>query len=200
MKKIYIVRHGEIANPSPRRFVGQLDLPLSKSGKIQIEKVAQFLRHEGIERLLTSPLLRCRESAAIIGGAAGCYPEVDSSFCEINLGEWEGLTRQQIEERFPGEYQLRGLDIASYRIAGGESFLDLDKRVWPAFLKLLNFQEERIALIAHAGVNRILLCRLLNMPLASLFSFQQEYACVNLVVECEGAFHLQLMNYHPEAE
>jgi probable phosphoglycerate mutase len=171
-----------------------LDLPLSVKGKSQVEWLARLLQNANIDRLVSSPLLRCRESGAIIGGLIGCRTEIDISFREIDLGDWEGLSREQIEARFPGEYAMRGQSIASYRTPGGESFNDLQARVWPAFLKLFNYRAERIVLVAHAGVNRVLLCRLLGRPLASLFSLRQDYACLNIVNrQADGAFHLELM-------
>jgi probable phosphoglycerate mutase len=200
VKKIYIVRHGAIDLPSVHSLVGQLDLPLSDKGKGQVEELARLFRNANIDRLVSSPLLRCRESAAIIGGLIGRQPEIDISFREINLGEWEGLSREQIEARFPGEYEMRGRSIASYRPMGGESFNDLEARVWPAFLRLFDDQAERIVLVAHAGVNRVLLCRLLGMPLPSLFSLRQDYACLNIVNRQAGSlFHLELMNFHADA-
>jgi broad specificity phosphatase PhoE len=66
---IYLIRHGEITQSSPRRFVGQTDLPLTERGREQIAAVAAFLSGRGVARLVCSLLSRCVESAAILGRA-----------------------------------------------------------------------------------------------------------------------------------
>ena len=106
MSTLYLIRHGDIAMHSGQhRFVGQLDPALSAQGREQMRMLAGHPALQGIERMLTSPLLRCRESAAILSARLGCgAADVVSEFAEIALGEWEGLTPTEVKNRFPGEY------------------------------------------------------------------------------------------------
>jgi alpha-ribazole phosphatase len=198
MPTIYLIRHGEIAQSTPRRFVGQRDLPLTELGREQIARVAEFLATRSIDRILTSPLTRCRQSAHILtnrlqlakaGAVAGLQ--------EIGLGAWEGRTVEQLRSDFPGEYEARGLDIAGFRPTGGESFTDLLHRAWSAFDTFAAGADEPVAVVAHAGVNRVLLCRILGMPLANLFRLDQDYGCVNIMHREKDEYRLESLNLHP---
>lgn len=193
MSVIYLIRHGEITQFTPRRFVGQRDLPLTDRGRSQMRQVAGYLAGKGVKRLLCSPLSRCVESAAIVGSPLGLRPETVADLREIALGDWEGLTVHEVRERFPGGYEARGRDLAGFRPPGGESFADVQHRAWAAFEALSDFDAPQ-AVVAHGGVNRVLLCRILGMPLENLFRMEQEYACVNLLHAHEGGYRVGRLN------
>lgn len=191
MSTIYLIRHGEISTHSEEhRFIGRLDLPLSAKGREQIYTLASHPALQNIDRVLTSPLLRCRESASIFTTHRGCETaEVVPEFSEIDLGEWEGLRLSEVTRQFPDEYAARGKDLAGFRPAGGESFGDVLQRSWPAFEQIAHCGVERIAIIAHAGINRVLLCNILGIPLANLFRFRQDYGCCN-TLKNDGSHYL----------
>jgi len=193
---IYLIRHGEITQSSPRRFVGQSDLLLTDRGREQMRQVAGYLVGRGVRRILCSPLSRCVESAGILGSALGLRPEVVPDLSEIGLGAWEGLTVDEVRERFPGAYEARGRDLAGFRPAGGESFADLQRRAWTAFEAISGFDSTQ-AIVAHGGVNRVLLCRVLGMPLDNLFRLGQDYACVNTLRVDGGGFLVGAVNMPP---
>lgn len=195
MKTVYLLRHGETQGFSPRRFIGQMDVPLTDRGRAQIEQVAGFLQENRVDRLISSPLRRCLESAEILGRTIGLVPETEPSLSEIALGQWEGLTVAQVQQQYPGSYEARGRDIATFRPPEGESFADLRDRAWPSFLSIVNGPAEKIAIMAHAGVNRVLLCQLLKMPLTQLFCLRQDHACLNIIRIQAEVFELELMNY-----
>ena len=194
MQTIYLLRHGEIPGSSPRRFVGQTELDLTACGREQMRRTAGRLKGAGVDRLVASPLGRCRESAGIVGAALGLSPEIEPAFSEITLGDWEGLTIDDVRQRFPGSYEERGKDIANFRPPAGESFVDLSDRAWPVFLRILAGEAKSIVIVGHAGVNRVLLCRILGMPLPLLFRLRQDYACVNIIRWRDGDFELELLN------
>jgi probable phosphoglycerate mutase len=197
VKTIYLLRHGEIPGSSPRRLVGRMELPLTERGREQMRWVAHRLRHAGIDRLVASPLGRCRESAEILAAALGLLPEIEPALSEIALGAWEGLTVDEVRQRFPGSYEARGKNIAIFRPPAGESFGDLGDRAWPAFLRILGGEAANIAIVGHAGVNRVLLCRTLGMPLPLLFRLRQDFACINIIRWRDGIFEIELLNNSP---
>ncbi len=199
MSTIYLLRHGDIAMPfGQHRFVGQLDLALSAQGREQMRMLACHPALQGIERMLTSPLLRCRESAAILSARLGCgAAEVVPGFAEIALGEWEGLTPVEVNNRFPGEYAARGNDLTGFRPVKGESFADVQHRAWPPFEQAAHCGVERLAIVAHAGINRLLLCTILGMPLANLFRLKQDYGCCNIILSNGTEYWVQSLNIGP---
>lgn len=194
--KIYLVRHGEIIQHAPRRFVGQLDLPLTEPGREQIHAVGKFLQETGATRLVCSPLSRCRDSAAIIGERLGLTPCLVEDLREISLGAWEGLTVDEVRERFPGRYEARGRNMAGFRTPGGESFADVQRRAWTVFETLAS-EEGDVIIVAHGGVNRVLLCRMLCMPLENLFLLGQDYGCVNVIQSVHAGFQASVINCRP---
>lgn len=202
MTVIYLIRHGEIPTYSPRRFIGRTDPPLTERGRQQIAKLGEMLKSCAVDRLVCSPLLRCRESAQLLGPYIsqyiGCEPEVVQDLAEISLGAWEGLTVEEVRQRFPGSYEARGLDLAGFRPPGGESFADLQKRAWSALANLVAAGPRRLAVVAHAGVNRVLLCQLLGMPLTNLFRLEQGYGCLNVVHATADGYRVECINIRPE--
>jgi alpha-ribazole phosphatase len=109
---------------------------------------------------------------------------------EIDTGLWEGLTWDEARQRYPREYALREHDILGYPFPGGESFRELEARVVPRFLDLIDEEQEadheRVLIVAHKTVNRVLLAHFLGLPLEELFSIQQEYCAVNVLRVSKG--------------
>jgi len=197
MTAIYLIRHGEIPVAEPHRFIGRQNLCLNENGREQMNRLAHFLANRTIDRMICSPLDRCRQSAAILSETLNTKAEVCPELAEIDLGSWEGLTRTEVEERFPGQHAARGRDIAHFRPEQGESFADLLIRAWPAFDMLTSAEQGTIAIVTHAGVNRVLLCRILGMPLANVFRLNQAYGCVNIVYRNTKGFRVEALNCLP---
>lgn len=195
-RRVYLVRHGKIRlEDDQRRYIGQLDLPLSDEGVRQAENLRKILGKTGITALYCSDLARSRQTAEIIAGGGTVAVTVRRDLREISLGEWEGCTFADIIRRFPDEFRARGADIGYYRIPGGESFADCSRRVVAAFHEILGKAAGDIAIVGHAGVNRLLLCHILGLPLGNLFRLGQDYGCVNIIQCSETGFQLQLANY-----
>lgn len=197
MKSLYLIRHGAIETSTPRRFIGQTDVPLTAKGEGQLAALGRYLRLEKIEKIFSSPLQRCQRSSEILQSFWGGSVNVRDAFREIDLGAWEGLTVAEVEKKFPGEYGVRGRDMASYVPPGGESFSDLLDRVLPAFKQILEQLEQPTAVVAHAGVNRVLLSHLLGMPLQHIFSLGQNYGCYNQITIGKKGIQVDCINCLP---
>ena len=196
--RLYLVRHGELVTSHEWRYVGHMDVALNDKGRAQIARLARRLSMEKIDTLLSSDLMRTVESAGIIGRAIGLEPAADPAFREIHLGRWEGFTREEIIERFPQEFDLRSLDIAGYRIQGGESFADMRDRVLPKLTALLEqYRGNNILLVAHGGVNRVILCHALGLDLKMVPRIDQAYGCLNIIDYFNGVPVVRLMNETP---
>lgn len=186
MKTIYLIRHGEILATKPRRFIGKTELPLTTHGKEQIRSLGEVLARHSFDKLICSPLSRCQESGAILAGALGTTIETEDGLSEIDLGDWEGLTVAEVQSTFPGEYEKRGDNLSGYTPKGGESFIDLHDRVWPAMLKIIEATTSTTAVVAHAGVIRVLLCHVLGLSLEDMFQLPQDYGCYNILHADKG--------------
>lgn len=163
------------------RLIGQADPPLSALGAEQAKQLANRLGVTRFDALYSSDLKRCRMTTEILSRTIGVDLRLDPRLREIDTGLWEGLAFEEVRERYPREYAEREQDLVGYRFPGGESFRDLRQRVVPAFFEIADRGGETILVCAHKGVNRVLLCELLGLPLTELFSLRQDYGCVNLV-------------------
>jgi probable phosphoglycerate mutase len=207
---VWLFRHGEVPQVTPRRFVGQSDAPLSDEGRRQAAFWAAALDRIPFSLALCSDLARCRETARIMFRDRDIPCGADQRLREIALGEWEGLTVAQVRERFPGQYEARGADLAGFRPTGGESFYDVQVRAGLALDACLEAARAtpcaadgedvvEAAVVAHGGVNRALLCGLLGMPLAHLFRLGQDYGCLNLLEFFGGSPVAAAVNIRPES-
>ena len=178
---VYLLRHGDSRIDSVRRFVGQSESALNEAGRIQAEWWRQELVGIPFSGFYCSALQRTIETARIIAlphhASVTILPELN----EINLGRWDGMPISEVQRLFPLEYQLRGDDLVGYRPPDGESFADLSARVLPTFEKIIQHSGGNLLIVGHAGVNRVILCHLLGMPLAHLFRLGQEYGCLNIL-------------------
>ena len=194
---LYLVRHGAIVRSAVRTYIGQLDVPLNQKGVEQAWALRQWLQPVNFARVISSDLHRTQRAASIIAGDRVARIEISPSFREIKLGEWEGCTFSDIEQQFPAEYAARGRDIENWRPPGGESFADCRARVMHALRAILDSVQGNILLVAHAGVNRLILCEALRVPIARLHSIPQEYGCLNIVDYSPTRLRVNLLNFIP---
>ena len=194
-KIIYLVRHGKIETEGDQRcYIGQSDILLDAAGIKQAERMRERLAKAGAKAIYCSDLIRSRQTAEILAKSCQCPIFVRTDLREIHLGEWEGLSFAEVIRRFPEKFEARGKDIAYYRIPGGESFADCSQRALGAFQEILEKTEEASIIVGHAGINRLILCGLLGMPISNLFRIGQDYACIN-VIQYNGAMvQVKLMN------
>jgi broad specificity phosphatase PhoE len=197
MSTLYLIRHGEIPQSEPRRFVGQRDLPLTDRGREQASLLGDILASRSIDMVVCSPLSRCVESARIICERVGGFPKILPDLCEITLGDWEGLSVDEVRDHFPGCHEARAMNLAGFRPQRGESFVDLLRRSWPVFEAIVYGEDERVAIVGHSGVNRVLLCRILDMPLGNLLRLEQHYGCLNVIHHNPSGYRVESINSFP---
>jgi alpha-ribazole phosphatase len=192
---IYLARHGEIQPPGThKRFIGQTDLALSEEGVRQARRLGQALGGVRLTAIFCSDLQRSLKTAEIIAEWQSVRPQARSDLREIALGEWEGLTFDEVRQRYPQEFQERGRDIAHYRPPGGESFADCHRRAVAVFEEIRASTAGNALVVGHAGVNRVILCHVLGMPLANLFRIGQDYGCLNLICCGDSGYRVKMLN------
>ena len=193
--RLYLVRHGELVTSNEWRYVGQMDVELNETGKKQIQNLSSRLSSEQIEMIFSSDLTRTIESAEIIGNKLEIINEPISELREINLGVWEGLTLEEIEESFPEDLVKRSEDIKDFRIINGESFSDVKKRVIPKLKDIIEGNvSKRILVIAHGGVNRIIIADALGLDINNIPRLEQNYACLNIIDYYKSGPVVRLIN------
>ncbi len=195
---VYLLRHGDTRTDAVRRYIGRTDVPLSETGNRQAGWWREELASRHFKRVICSDLRRTCETAGII--AEGRYVAVETwpELREIDLGKWDGLSQDEVRRRFPGDYERRGLNPAGFRPENGESFFDVSCRVMPVFEKIVSSTAEgNILMVGHAGVNRVILSFLLEMPLSNLFRLGQDFGCLNVIEFSNGQVRIRSMNLVP---
>ncbi|MEW7864348.1 histidine phosphatase family protein [Aeromonas diversa] len=159
--ELVVVRHGQTLANAQGRYLGTLDLPLDPVGQEQMRALGEELAREmPFDCLLCSPLLRARQSAALLGERLGLAPRVVPAFRERGVGCFEGLTHEEAAQRYP---DLWALDITRrWHLAppGGEPLTAMAARLGMALTALAQqYHGERVLMVAHGVVGRM--CRAL---------------------------------------
>jgi broad specificity phosphatase PhoE len=195
---IYLLRHGEPVEAETRRFIGHLDVPLSPRGERQCAAQAARLKDRGLAAVFASDLVRARRSAEIIGAPHGLTPHLVPALREMAMGRWDGLTADEIRAREPDAFADWMARIGEFPFPEGESVPDLVARAGPAFDAIVAGHAGRaVAVVAHGGTNRALLCRALGLPLGRLLAFGQDYGALSVLEAVDGGWALRRLNERP---
>ena len=170
--RLHLVRHGATEWAPQGRWAGSTDLPLTAHGEAEAYERGKQLADLRVERILTSPLKRARDTAEIIRGASGIewIPEIDHDLREADFGPFEGLNpddpaaTDEATERF--RRHLRG-----EAIEGPEPLAVIAERGERALLRAARAGGSSLV-IAHGTLTRLALCRILGMDLARFRSFE----------------------------
>jgi alpha-ribazole phosphatase/probable phosphoglycerate mutase len=199
--RIYLWRHPEVLGSEDGKFWGQTDVSLTRRGKDQQKAVAKYMSQRKLTSIYCSDLQRTQLVADAIGRAFKPRKQVTPlpQLRELSLGEWEGMTYHEIDKKFPGALAQRAEDLAGFRIQGGESLHDLAERVIPAFQEIVAKNEGGlVCIVAHAGVNRVILTKVMGAPLDRIFRLDQAYAALNVIDVFEDGLPLiRNINYQP---
>lgn len=185
--RIFLVRHAQPSLPdASQRFVGgSSDPALGPIGVSQAERLAERLAGVDFSRVWSSGLTRSAQTAAIISGLPPEKVCAERDLREIDVGLWEGLTADEVKERYPKEWAQRESAVLSFRFPGGESFQEMRGRSIPAFFALAREAMAAAArntlIVAHKNVNRALLCEFLGLPLGDMFTIPQDYCSMSVL-------------------
>ena len=151
--RLFLVRHGQSTWNDARRIQGQLDPPLSALGVEQARRLAERMGGRTFDGFYTSDLARANETAEIIAGRLGVPVVVDAELREIDVGEWQGLTWPEIEERFPDG--VRNWHERGHGWERGETYDALGERVVRALGRIgAEHPAGRILIVGHGGTVR----------------------------------------------
>lgn len=181
--RIHLIRHGEVEGAGPvRRYNGHTDVGLSERGRSQYHAIKERFTGVPITAIYSSDLTRCVWGAEVLGAHLGLTPECKPELREMGVGIWEGKSWPELMEQYPDQWRTRLDDIVNYRVPGGENVLDVHRRVMPVINDIVErHRGEDVLVVAHGGVNRIILLNAIGAPLSSLFAIEQTYCCLNVI-------------------
>ncbi|MDA8236926.1 MAG: histidine phosphatase family protein [Chloroflexi bacterium] len=170
MLTLVLTRHGLTDRSDPEQHLGQgIDIGLSAAGRAQAEALAARIADERFDRIVSSPLRRALETAAMV--ARGRPVETDRRLAEMDYGAWEGLTYEALEARDAGFRARWVADPEALACPGGESGADVAVRARSFVADLLAWAaaagappDPVVLAVAHSTLNRILLCVAVGVP------------------------------------
>lgn len=167
VRRLVLLRHGQTEYNAIARMQGQIDTELSDTGRVQAEFAARAMGALSPVAVLSSDLRRALDTAVTVGDRAGVSVQVDERLRETRLGEWQGLTHSEVDERSPGA-RARWRGDATWAPPGGESRLEVAERSRPVvdelFEKYDDWGPRPILLVAHGGLISALTATLLDLP------------------------------------
>ena len=171
--------HGKKAEARKRGSAKGFQTP-----NFRLRRVAEETRlsTSRLAAVYTSNLSRAVKSAEIIAMPYKLKPIQMKELRERSFGIWEGMSFTEIKERYPEEFSAWAGNPLKYSPIEGESTVEVEKRVMKAVNRILKKHKgDEIAIVSHGGVSRIILCRLLGIPLENIFRIEQDYAAVNII-------------------
>ena len=181
--RLFLVRHGSTTLSAEDRFAGATNPPLSGEGRAQASRLAQRLARASLAAVYASNLGRALETARILAGPHSLDVHERPELREISHGRWEGLTRAEVEARFPEEAAGWDADPYTFAPAGGESGLAVTARALPALLDIVRAHAgQKVLVVSHKATIRLLLSSLLGFdPRRYRDNLDQSPAALNIV-------------------
>ena len=169
---IYVTRHGETDYNLQNRYAGSTDIALNSKGIQQAKDLADKLAVLKFDIIISSPLSRAKQTAEIINKSFDVPIVIMDEFSEINVGVYEGLTREEAQTKYPETWARlagRPLDDAP---AGGETVMQFDARIAAGLEKLkIEYSENRLLLVCHGFTARAINRRLTGLSFKDIDTF-----------------------------
>jgi probable phosphoglycerate mutase len=182
---ILLVRHGETSWNREGRYQGRTDVPMSEVGEAQVRALSARLAAVPITIAVASPLSRARRTAEAVCAGRGIQVETDANLVEITHGGWEGQLSSDVEAAHSAMLGVwRGQPDRDVPAGpGAETLGEVEARTWPVLERIAaRLGPDDTALVAaHDAVNRVLLCRVLGLPLTRVWKFRQAPATLNVL-------------------
>lgn len=195
--KLLLIRHGQTDWNIARRFQGHSNVPLNEFGRKQAAALADRLSAQQVDALYSSDLERAFETAKMIVHLSSCKPNLHSDLRlrEINFGDWEGLSYNEIKEKYPEALLARENDVYKNAPPNGETLEQLTVRVQSMLDELYaRHKDQAVLIISHGGVLQILLCLALKIKPTMYWQFHLSTASLSEIAFYPDGAILNLLN------
>ncbi|MGI6706852.1 MAG: histidine phosphatase family protein [Clostridia bacterium] len=194
--RLYLTRHGETEWNLERKTQGGTDTPLTTTGIHQAHKLGERLKSEGISFIYSSTLRRAWDTAKIIGEILDCPIRPVEGLREMCLGVWEGLTFNEIQRQYPDIYESWRSTPNLCRIPKADTFDEVRSRSrqFIEFLRNNHTDDERILLVTHALMSKIILADCLRMKPELIHQIRQDNTALNIIDMYDNKVVLSLLN------
>ncbi len=196
MTRIILIRHGQTLWNQVERVRGQVDIPLDDVGLAQAEVTARRVAEEWQPvAVYSSPLRRAVQTAQPLATMLGVEVQTDPGFNDMSFGEWQGLSPQEVTQRWP-ELASAWLQVP-HRVTfpDGESLDEVKDRSTAALQRVMDRHlDTTIAIFGHTVLNRVLLCAVLGIDNSNYWRIGQHTCAINVFEWRDGAFYIEALN------
>ena len=184
---VILVRHGETEWNVLHRFQGSTDVPLNDTGRLQAGFARNGLAGTELAAIYTSPLQRAVETAEIIRGERDIPVHLTEGLREMGVGEWEGLLVSEIDEKYPGLYDVWRSHPTQIRLKGAERFEDTRTRAWQTFRQIArNHPGQTVLIVSHMMCISSILLTAAEIPLDEVWEHPITNGALNIISVGEG--------------
>lgn len=197
--RVALMRHGQPEATAVGRCYGKLDVGLADSGRAHVEACAQALRDGSPpSHIYASPRIRAVETAEVLRRGTTTELIIDERFAEIDFGDFEGRTYEEIERLHPDRFRQWMDTPTKVQFPGGESFSIMQARVVAGLEEIRErHRDTTVAIVSHGGVGRIVVAHLLGMADTDLFRLEQTYANLTVFDLYDEMPVLRCLNWTP---
>ncbi len=197
MSRIHLVRHGETIWHAANRYAGSSDISLTPRGADQARQLADWAGRRQISAVYSSDLSRAISTAEPAAAVAGVAVLVDPRLREVDFGAGEGLTSDELAERFPIEHAAFLARPASSPLPSGEAGVDAISRAWPALEEISESADDsEVLVVCHSTLIRLLICRAIGLDpdlYRTAFPRMRNVGITTIVMNTRG-HHLECFN------
>lgn len=193
--RLILVRHGETRWNQENRVLGHTEIELNEKGRKQAERLALTLKDETLAAIYSSPLRRARETAGEIARFHGLEVVTDDALKEVDAGELDGLTYQEMMERY-GDFLKEWIkNDPSLKMPGGESMAELQQRAWPVVERIVRDHPDGVViLVSHSFAILSIICRAIGLSLSHFRRLRLSVASISIINFGERGTSLVLFN------
>ena len=191
--ELFLIRHGETVWNKERRVQGFSDIDLNDVGLKQARQLALSLKNHDIQSIYSSPLIRARKTAQIVNQYHHAPIYLESSLMEMNQGDFEGLSFQELMSREKDFLRKWISDPASVRMPNGESFAELQARAWKAIENIV-YKHDKALVVSHSFTIASILCKIKDINLSEFRSVHVDTASKTIVRFQNGSAFIDLFN------
>ncbi len=175
-EKLILIRHGALEPEYIGRFVGRTDAGLSVPGRKQAEALGGYFQGLKSARVIVSPLRRAHQTAELALNSVKRPFDIDNELCEIDFGDWEKKTFEEINAADPENAARWGRFEKDFAFPGGESLQSFIDRIGDLALRIASDPAQTVVAITHGGVIRFLICHFLGIEPRHYLLFDVGYA------------------------
>jgi len=192
--QIYVVRHGETEWNRGEIFRGTKDVPLNEVGKKQAEKVGRFFIDKDIVKIVSSPLMRAKQTAEAISKVTNVPVQRLDEFTDMNFGIWEGLSLKEVKDQYPKEFEIWRHTPHKLRVTNGETLFQVRKRMKKGFEKVVLGERGNIVIVTHRVLCKLIVLHALNIPNSHFWDIKFDPASITLIEKKGSNLTLQFLN------